>query len=129
ESSRLPLLPGARSLALAGQLTGGCRRNRAWLGERVEVAASLAADLVEIGYDPQTSGGLLAALPGAEGDAGGAGRGAAGGQGRPRPGSWPPRSSVAWRPAETAPGWCWTPGPSARRPSAPRSPRWAPAAA
>jgi selenide,water dikinase len=69
ESSRLPLLPGARSLARAGQLTGGCRRNRAWLGERVEIAASVPSDLVEIGYDPQTSGGLLAALPGAEGDA------------------------------------------------------------
>src|SRR5262249_53763808 len=59
ESSRLPLLPGARSLARAGQLTGGCRRNRAWLGERVEIAASVPSDLVEIGYDPQTSGGLL----------------------------------------------------------------------
>ena len=54
-------LPGARALALAGQLTGGCRRNRAWLGERVDVAASVPADLVEIGYDPQTSGGLLVA--------------------------------------------------------------------
>jgi selenide,water dikinase len=69
DASRLPVLPGARSLALAGQLTGGCRRNRAWLGERVEIEASVPADLVEVAYDPQTSGGLLAALPAGEGDA------------------------------------------------------------
>jgi selenide,water dikinase len=69
DAPALPLLPGARALALGGQLTGGCRRNRAWLGERVDVAASVPADLVEIGYDPQTSGGLLAALPEEEGAA------------------------------------------------------------
>ena len=69
DATALPVLPGARALALAGQLTGGCRRNRAWLGERVDVAASVPADLVEIGYDPQTSGGLLAALPGEDGAA------------------------------------------------------------
>ena len=63
DATTLPLLPGARPLALAGQLTGGCRRNRAWLSERVDVAVSVPADLVEIGYDPQTSGGLLVALP------------------------------------------------------------------
>src|SRR5262249_4205938 len=70
DATTLPLLPGARTLALAGQLTGGCRRNRAWLGERVDVAVSVPADLVEIGYDPQTSGGLLAALPEEHGAAG-----------------------------------------------------------
>jgi len=69
DAARLPVLSGARSLALAGQITGGCRRNRAWLGERVEVEASIPSDLVEVAYDPQTSGGLLAALPAAEGDA------------------------------------------------------------
>ena len=67
EAARLPVLPGARALALGGQLTGGCRRNRDWLGERVEIAPQVPADLVEIGFDPQTSGGLLAALPAAEG--------------------------------------------------------------
>ena len=69
DATALPVLPGARALALAGQLTGGCRRNRAWLGERVDVAASVPDDRVEIGYDPQTSGGLLAALPGEDGAA------------------------------------------------------------
>src|SRR4029453_13501256 len=61
-----PAPPGARALALGGQLTGGCRRNREWLGERVEIAPSVPSDLVEIGFDPQTSGGLLAAVPHAD---------------------------------------------------------------
>jgi selenide, water dikinase len=63
EAARLPSLPGARALAAAGQLTGGCRRNREWLADRVEVAPDVPTDLVEIAFDPQTSGGLLAALP------------------------------------------------------------------
>jgi selenide,water dikinase len=63
ESARLPVLPGARALALGGQLTGGCRRNRDWLADRVAIAAAVPTDLIEIAYDPQTSGGLLAALP------------------------------------------------------------------
>ena len=68
-AARLPSLPGARALASAGQLTGGCRRNREWLADRVEVAAEVPADLVELAYDPQTSGGLLAAVPAAAADA------------------------------------------------------------
>jgi len=64
-SERLPLLPGARALAAAGHLTGGCKRNRDWLADKVEVAAAVPADLAEIAWDPQTSGGLLAAVPAA----------------------------------------------------------------
>jgi selenide,water dikinase len=69
EAARLPSLPGACALAAAGELTGGCRRNREWLADRVEVAAGVPADLVEIAFDPQTSGGLLAAIPAASSDA------------------------------------------------------------
>ena len=64
-AERLPLLPGARALAAAGHLTGGCKRNRDWLADKVEVAAGVPADLAEIAWDPQTSGGLLAAVPAA----------------------------------------------------------------
>jgi len=66
-AERLPLLPGARRLAAEGHLTGGCRRNREWLADKVDVAAELPADLVEVAFDPQTSGGLLVALPPTEG--------------------------------------------------------------
>ncbi len=78
DASSLPALPGARTLALGGQLTGGCRRNRDWLAGRVETAPTVPADLVELAYDPQTSGGLLVALPAAEADAAVAGLHAAG---------------------------------------------------
>jgi selenide,water dikinase len=63
EAARLPLLPGARAHATAGQLTAGCRRNRAWLAGKVDVANDVPPDLVEVAWDPQTSGGLLVALP------------------------------------------------------------------
>jgi len=62
EAAALPLLPDARRLALAGTSTGGCRRNRAWLDDKVAVAPDVAADLVEVAFDPQTSGGLLVAV-------------------------------------------------------------------
>jgi len=66
-AERLPLLPGARRLASERHLTGGCRRNRDWLTDKVDVGADLPADLVEVAFDPQTSGGLLVALPRSEG--------------------------------------------------------------
>jgi selenide,water dikinase len=64
-AERLPLLPGARALAAAGHLTGGCKRNRDWLAAEVEVVPTVPADLAEVAWDPQTSGGLLAAIPAA----------------------------------------------------------------
>jgi selenide, water dikinase len=63
ESAALPLLPGAQRLAEEGHLTGGCRRNRAYLQDKVSVDESVNPGIVEIGFDPQTSGGLLIALP------------------------------------------------------------------
>jgi selenide,water dikinase len=63
ESAALPLLPGAQRLAEEGHVTGGCRRNRAYLQDKVSVDESVHPGLVEIGFDPQTSGGLLIALP------------------------------------------------------------------
>src|SRR5947207_3535634 len=64
-AERLPLLPGARALAAAGHLTGGCQRNREWLADDVEIAPAVPADLAELAWDPQPSGGLLAAVPAA----------------------------------------------------------------
>jgi selenide,water dikinase len=63
ESRALPLLPGARALARQGCLTGGARRNRDYLSDKVGVKASVRSDLVDIAFDPQTSGGLLIAVP------------------------------------------------------------------
>jgi selenide,water dikinase len=66
EAAALPLLPGVRRLVTAEHLSGGCRRNRAWLADKAEVAPSVPGDLVEVAMDPQTSGGLLVAVPAPE---------------------------------------------------------------
>jgi selenide,water dikinase len=63
EAAKLPLLPGARRLAEQGSLTGGCKRNRDYLKDKIAVDRSISAGLVEVAFDPQTSGGLLMALP------------------------------------------------------------------
>jgi selenide,water dikinase len=59
-ASTLPLYPGALAAARQGTRTGGDPRNRAHLEGRVTSTAS--EELEAIGYDPQTSGGLLAAV-------------------------------------------------------------------
>jgi selenide,water dikinase len=63
ESASLPLLRGAARLARAGCLTGGCKRNREYLKNKIIIDRSIPEDLVEVAFDPQTSGGLLIALP------------------------------------------------------------------
>jgi selenide,water dikinase len=56
----LPLYPGAKAAAAAGTRTGGDVRNRSHLEGRVH--SSAPAELEALAYDPQTSGGLLAAV-------------------------------------------------------------------
>jgi selenide,water dikinase len=56
----VPLLPGARALAL-GNRTGGMVNNRAHFGAAVH-EGEVPADLLALAFDPQTSGGLLAAV-------------------------------------------------------------------
>ena len=63
DASHLPLLPGVERLVAAGYLTGGCQRNRDWLADKVDVSARVPPHLAEVAWDPQTSGGLLAAVP------------------------------------------------------------------
>lgn len=58
----LPLFPGALEAAAAGVRTGGDSRNRDFASAHVE-ADAVADDLLALAYDPQTSGGLLIALP------------------------------------------------------------------
>ena len=59
---RLPALPGALEAARAGVRTGGDRRNRDFAGPHVTLDGA-GDDLVALGYDPQTAGGLLVSLP------------------------------------------------------------------
>ncbi len=60
DASRLPLYEGALVAAESGTRTGGDARNRAHLAGHVTSTAPAA--LEAIGYDPQTSGGLLASV-------------------------------------------------------------------
>jgi selenide,water dikinase len=64
DAGRVPLYEGALAAADAGTRTGGDARNRAHLEGRVVVAAGVSASLEALCYDPQTSGGLLAAVDG-----------------------------------------------------------------
>jgi selenide,water dikinase len=68
-SSALPLLPGALRLAVEGYITGGCKRNRTYLADKVRVLPEVPQDLNEVAFDPQTSGGLLIAVPAHEAEA------------------------------------------------------------
>jgi selenide,water dikinase len=63
EANVLPALPGALDLAAAGVETGGAAHNRRFVAGSLEVGAGVSADLVTLAHDPQTSGGLLAAVP------------------------------------------------------------------
>jgi selenide,water dikinase len=66
DSQTLPIFPGAVELAESGCLTGGCKRNRAYLEDKITIDPSVREGLREIAFDPQTSGGLLIALPAKE---------------------------------------------------------------
>jgi selenide,water dikinase len=63
ESHEAPLLPEARRFAAEGAITGGAGRNREQLGDRVRLPAGLDGTTGDLLYDPQTSGGLLIAVP------------------------------------------------------------------
>ena len=58
ESARVPLLPGARDLALKHRTDGGAT-NREHFGPGVRYARSIGKELDLLLFDPQTSGGLL----------------------------------------------------------------------
>jgi selenide,water dikinase len=62
DAESLPTLDGALEAARAGIRTGGDRRNREYAAAHVE-ACDVGEELVALGYDPQTAGGLLVSLP------------------------------------------------------------------
>jgi len=58
----VPLLPGAREAAIAGVRTGGAERNDQYLQPLVDWGRATDAERALL-VDPQTSGGLLVAVP------------------------------------------------------------------
>ena len=63
EAAGLPALPGAVALAAAGVETDGAAHNRRFVAAELDVGAGVADETVALAHDPQTSGGLLAAVP------------------------------------------------------------------
>jgi selenide,water dikinase len=64
EESDLPLLPGALELCRAGMIPGGGARNRQFYAPCTRISDEIADAMADLAFDPQTSGGLLIALPG-----------------------------------------------------------------
>ena len=62
DHSALPLYSGVAEALARGVRTGGDPRNREHVEPHVEIAGGLGNEIAAIGYDPQTSGGLLAAV-------------------------------------------------------------------
>ena len=62
ESANLPLLHRAPRLAEKGYITGGCKRNREYLQDKITIDKSIREGIVEVAIDPQTSGGLVIAI-------------------------------------------------------------------
>lgn len=60
---RVPLLPEVEHFAAAGNIPGGLKENRKYLMPHLRIAADIDEVTVNILNDPQTSGGLLIALP------------------------------------------------------------------
>jgi selenide,water dikinase len=58
-ATKVPYLPEAKGLAEMGLIPGGLHRNRDFRAHMVEISEGVPTYLVDILFDPQTSGGLL----------------------------------------------------------------------
>jgi selenide,water dikinase len=63
EAAGLPALPGALALAATGIETGGAAHNRRYVAGSLDIGPDVPSECVTLAHDPQTSGGLLAAVP------------------------------------------------------------------
>lgn len=63
EAGKIPYHPEAYELAEMGFIPAGAYRNREYAGAEVKTGPAVTRALEDICYDPQTSGGLLMALP------------------------------------------------------------------
>lgn len=65
-SEALPILPGALEQAQMGLVPAGAYRNREHFGAAISFADTIPIAYQDLMFDPQTSGGLLVAIPDAE---------------------------------------------------------------
>jgi selenide,water dikinase len=66
ESGAIRFLPGALDYARAGAVPAGLKNNREFASCAVSARPGLTAEVEDLLYDPQTSGGLLISLPEAD---------------------------------------------------------------
>ena len=66
EADALPLFDRVEELALAGHVPGGGRNNRSYFEPRTSIAETVSEARRLAAFDPQTSGGLLLAVPASE---------------------------------------------------------------
>lgn len=62
-SADLPIIQQALELAEQGMLTGGANANREYLNDKIQFVNKIESNLGHLLFDPQTSGGLLIAIP------------------------------------------------------------------
>ena len=63
DSNSLPLMPQALELAAAGMAPGGTAANKQFLEGHIRVSENVDEHLLTVMFDPQTSGGMLMAVP------------------------------------------------------------------
>lgn len=63
DSKSMPLLPDVRDMAKMGIIPAGAYANRNYLIGDILADPSIPLDLLDVMFDPQTSGGLLISLP------------------------------------------------------------------
>jgi selenide,water dikinase len=63
DSAAVPIFPEAKEYAEAGMIAGGLGRNRDFRKNMVDIDTNVPQYLQDILFDPQTSGGLLIAVP------------------------------------------------------------------
>jgi len=62
DNRQVAFLDGALECARAGHLAGGLKNNREFLAACIEFGPGISPEIENLFYDPQTSGGLLAAV-------------------------------------------------------------------
>jgi selenide,water dikinase len=62
-SKLVPLLPGALGYAESWLFPGGSKRNADYFGQWVQASPHVSAEQLMLFYTPETSGGLLVAVP------------------------------------------------------------------
>lgn len=68
EAAHVPVIEGALDFAMMGMVPEGAFRNRTFFAPGMDLAPGLDSLIRDLIFDPQTSGGLIIALPGKDAD-------------------------------------------------------------